>query len=37
VQEKRIYDHGLSVKKSDPAHFVGVFNRQSQRAKGSML
>ena len=33
VQEKRIYDNGLSVKKSDPAHFVGVFNRQSQRAK----
>ena len=33
VQEKRIYDNGLSVKKNDPAHFVGVFNRQSQRAK----
>ena len=33
VQEKRIYDNGLSLKKSDPGHFVGVFNKQSQRAK----
>ena len=33
VQEKRIYDKGLSLKKSDPGHFVGVFNKQSQRAK----
>ena len=33
VQEKRIYDKGLSLKKSDPGHFVGVYNKQSQRAK----
>ena len=33
VQEKRIYDSGLSLKKSDPGHFVAVFNKQSQRAK----
>ena len=33
VQEKRIYDNGLTLKKSDPGHFVGVFNKQTQRAK----
>jgi hypothetical protein len=33
VHEKWLYDNGLAVKKSDPAHFVAAFNRQSQRAK----
>jgi len=33
VQEKQIYNKGLVIQKSDPAHFVGAFNKQTQRAK----
>lgn len=33
IKEKRIYDKGISLKKSDPAHFVAVFNKQTARAK----
>ena len=33
IKEKRIYDKGISLKKSDPAHFVSVFNKQTPRAK----
>ena len=33
IKEKRIYDKGISLKKSDPAHFVAVFNKQTPRAK----
>ena len=33
IKEKRIYDNGISLKKSDPAHFVAVFNKQTARSK----
>ena len=33
IKEKRIYEKGISLKKSDPAHFVAVFNKQTPRAK----
>ena len=33
IKEKRIYEHGIALKKSDPAHFVAVFNKQTPRAK----
>ena len=33
IKEKRIYEHGISLKKTDPAHFVAVFNKQTPRAK----
>lgn len=33
IKEKRIYEHGISLTKSDPAHFVAVFNKQTPRAK----
>ena len=28
-----LYEEGVSLKKSNPAHFVGVFNKQKDRAK----
>ena len=33
IKEKRIYEKGISLKKTDPAHFVAVFNKQTPRAK----
>ena len=33
IKEKRIYDSGIRLKKTDPAHFVAVFNKQTPRAK----
>ena len=33
IKEKRIYEHGIALTKSDPAHFVAVFNKQTPRAK----
>ncbi len=33
VQERQIYDRGVALKKSNPAHFLGVFNKQEPRAK----
>ena len=33
VQERNIYNEGVALKKSNPAHFVGVFNKQKPRAK----
>ena len=33
VKEKEIYESGITLKKSDPAHFVAVFNKQTPRAK----
>ena len=33
VKEKEIYDSGITLKKSDPAHFVAVFNKQTPKAK----
>ncbi len=33
VLEKEIYDEGLALKKTDPAHFVAVFNKQTSKAK----
>ena len=33
IKEKRIYDNGIRLKKTDPAHFVAVFNKQTPRAK----
>merc|ERR1712226_1621071 len=33
IKEKRIYEHGIALKKTDPAHFVAVFNKQTPRAK----
>jgi hypothetical protein len=33
VVEKRIYENGQNLKKSDPAHFVAVFNKQTAKSK----
>ena len=33
VRERELYEEGVSLKKSNPAHFVGVFNKQKDRAK----
>ena len=33
VLERKIYENGLALKKTDPAHFVAVFNKQTAKAK----
>lgn len=33
VLERKIYENGLNLQKSDPAHFLGVFNKQRDRSK----
>ena len=33
VLEKKIYENGLNLQKSDPAHFLGVFNKQTDKSK----
>ncbi|XP_023335820.1 chorion peroxidase [Eurytemora carolleeae] len=33
VQEKALYDKGIVLNKSEPAHFVSVFNKQKKRSK----
>ena len=33
VQEKSLYDMGIKLDKSQPAHFVAVFNKQKARSK----
>ena len=33
LQEKSLYDMGIKLDKSQPAHFVAVFNKQKARAK----
>ena len=32
VQEPNLYKQGISLKKSDPAHFVAIFNKQKKRS-----
>ena len=32
-KEKALYDRGIKLSKSAPAHFVSVFNKQKKRAK----
>ena len=33
ILEKKIYEQGQALSKADPAHFVGVFNKQTTKAK----
>ena len=33
VLERKIYENGLNLQKSDPAHFLGVFNKQTDKSK----
>ena len=33
VLERKIYEQGVTLNKSDPAHFVAVFNKQTEKAK----
>ena len=33
VLERKIYEEGISLNKKDPAHFVAVFNKQTDKAK----
>ena len=33
VLEKKIYENGLKLQKSDPAHFLAVFNKQTDKSK----
>ena len=33
VLERKIYDKGLNLQKTDPAHFVAVFNKQKPKSK----
>ena len=33
ILERKLYDEGQSLSKADPAHFVGVFNKQTTKAK----
>ena len=33
VQEKELYDKGIILDKSQPGHFVSVFNKQQKQAK----
>lgn len=33
VLERKIYEQGLALNKTDPAHFVAVFNKQTPKAK----
>lgn len=33
VLERKIFEQGLALNKTDPAHFVAVFNKQTPRAK----
>ena len=33
LQEKMLYDKGIKLNKTEPAHFVSVFNKQKKRAK----
>lgn len=33
VQEKRLFNQGITLKKKDPAHFVAVFNKEKDRAR----
>lgn len=33
VKERHLYEEGVKLKKSDPAHFVAVFNKQKKRSK----
>ncbi len=33
VEEKRLYERGVRLRKTDPAHFVGIFNKQKKRGR----
>ena len=33
VQEKMLYDKGITLDKTQPGHFVSVFNKQQKKAK----
>ena len=33
VQEKELYDRGMVLNKSQPGHFVSVFNKQDKKSK----
>ena len=33
VQEKELYDKGITLDKSQPGHFVSVFNKQQKKSK----
>ena len=33
VQERELFDEGLKLDKFNPAHFVGVFNKEKPRAR----
>ena len=33
VQERELFDEGLKLDKTNPAHFVGVFNKEKPRAR----
>lgn len=33
VKERHLYDEGVKLKKSQPAHFVAVFNKQKKKSK----
>ncbi|TRY75389.1 hypothetical protein TCAL_06346 [Tigriopus californicus] len=33
VREKQLFEQGVTLKKSNPAHFVGIFNKQKPKAR----
>ncbi len=33
VEERNLYEQGVRLDKTNPAHFVGIFNKQKQRGK----
>lgn len=33
VRERELYEEGVTLKKSQPAHFLGIFNKQKDRAR----
>ncbi len=33
VEERELYDRGVRLTKANPAHFVGIFNKQKERGR----
>lgn len=33
VRERQLFEQGVTLKKSNPAHFVGIFNKQKPKAR----
>ena len=33
VRERHLYEEGVRLKKTNPAHFVAIFNKQKKRAR----